>query len=66
MIPVMNIIASGVGMRGGEVKVQRATEGEASMPANQRMPASRCTQGPPRFDRLFASHWADLPLPKPF
>jgi hypothetical protein len=52
-------------MRGGEVKVQRATEGEACLePANQRMPASRCPQGPASI--VFAPHWADLPLPKPF
>ena len=50
-------------MRGEEVKMQRATEGEACLDAGQSaVPASRCPQTA-CFDRLFTPARHDLPLP---
>jgi hypothetical protein len=58
--------AARVGMRGGEVKVQRATEGEACLDAGQSARASLPVPARARFDRLFVPTRHDLPLPKPF
>jgi TIR domain len=54
-----------VDMRGGEVKVQRATEGKACLDAGQSARASAPVPARARFDRPFARTEHDLSLHKP-
>jgi len=50
-------------MRGEEVKMQRATEGEACLDAGQSARASFPVPARACFDRLFTPTRHDLPLP---